>query len=217
VIARAGSTTDNLVLGQITFSATDGTGEAAVWMASGASSQVYLARATNLTFAADTYYTVRLQVNAGGQFFLWVFPQGGAPGEPILRGRDAALATGGARATGTVGIYDAHNSASACTRTYDNVLAFVPTADAAIFSQQSLTLAHDGATREDSGGTFSSKVSDRRGRYLKIPPAGPEGRSTRLAVLALPNDPYTMSDAAAIYDLSAQLFVTPRGLVVPEA
>jgi hypothetical protein len=36
-------------------------------------------------------------------------------------------------------------------------------------------------------------------------------------VLALPNDPYTMSDAAAIYDLSAQLFVTPRGLVVPEA
>jgi hypothetical protein len=33
----------------------------------------------------------------------------------------------------------------------------------------------------------------------------------------LPNDPYTMGDVAATYDLSAQLYVTPRGLVVPEA
>jgi hypothetical protein len=34
--------------------------------------------------------------------------------------------------------------------------------------------------------------------------------------MALANDPYTMPEAGP-YDLSAQLFVTPRGLVVPEA
>jgi hypothetical protein len=163
--------------------------------------------------AANAWHTITLMVDARGAVYL---------GGSMIHGlefiaQDPVLATGGALDDGKVGLFDIQNSASAHTRSYDNFAAWVPVPDAAIFAGQSLTLAHDGATRENSGGTFSSKISDRRGRYLKIPPAGPEGRSTRLAVLALPNDPYTMGDAAAVYDLSAQLFVTPRGLVVPEA
>jgi hypothetical protein len=114
-------------------------------------------------------------------------------------------------------LYDNQTGATANTRNYDNFFAFIPTPDMAIFAEQSLSLEHDTATRDNFLGTYSTKIADRRGRYLKIPPAGPEGRSTRLAILALPSDPYTLGDAAAIYDLSAQLHVTPRGLVVPEA
>lgn len=166
--------------------------------------------------ALNTFYTIRLQVDPLGRFWVWWFPRGFAPGPPLLQGQDAALATGGARATGRIGIHDNWGT-GASTRTFDNFLGFVPTSDAAIFGTQSLTLGPTYATREDSTGTFPVTISDRRGRYLKIPPSGPETRSTRLGILAVPNDPYTMGDAAAIYDLSAQLLVTPRGLVVPEA
>jgi hypothetical protein len=160
---------------------------------------------------------LRLGVDATGRWWVMVFANGTNPSEPILAGYDAALGTGGTLASGKCGIADWYTGSAAVTRLVDDYLTFVPTADAAIFGTQSLTLGSSYATREDSGGTFSTTISDRRGHYLKIPPSGPEGRSTRLAVLALPNDPYTASDVAAIYDTSAQLFVTPRGLVVPEA
>jgi hypothetical protein len=167
--------------------------------------------------ALSTFYTLSLLVDAAGRWTVWLNAQGLGVGEPIAAGYDAVLATGGALDDGKPGMYDEWGSAAACTRTYDNFAAWAPANNAAIFAGQSLTLAHDGATRKDATGTVPSTVPLRSGRYLKIPPAGPEGRSTRLAILALPNDPYTMGDVAAIYDLSAQLYVTPRGLVVPEA
>jgi hypothetical protein len=163
-----------------------------------------------------TFYTLRVVVDTAGRVVLWYGPTLGAS-MSTLYAQDTVFATGGTLDDGKPGLYDAKTGAAACTRGYNNFLSFAPTSDAAIFAGQSLSLEHDGATREDSAGSFSSKVSDRRGRYLKVPPSGPEGRSTRLAVLALPNDPYTFGDAPAVYDLSAQLFVTPRGLVVPEA
>jgi hypothetical protein len=162
------------------------------------------------------YHTLRVLIDAAGRYYFWFGQRDQGIPPLVMQGQDASFVTGAALDDGMIGLYDG-TAGDSWYRYYDNFVAFAPTSDAAIFSQQSLSLEHDRATRENSGGTFPTKISDRRGRYLKIPPAGPEGRSTRLAALALPNDPYTMGDAAAIYDLSAQLHVTPRGLVVPES
>jgi hypothetical protein len=174
----------------------------------------YLGQA-DVSLAADTYYTIQLLIDAAGRWFVWYAPTSGPLGSPVASGWDSALATGGARETGRVGLYDLNGSASAGTRTYDNFGAFVPVADAAVFASQSLTLSHQSATREDSTGAFSSPVSRVRGRYLTIPPAGPEDRQTRLLIKGFRNDPYTAGDGG-IDDISATLYATPRGLVVPE-
>lgn len=51
------------------------------------------------------WYTVRARVEADGKWFVWVFRQGGSPGDPIAVGQDSALATGGGLATGKIGFY----------------------------------------------------------------------------------------------------------------
>jgi hypothetical protein len=101
----------------------------------------------------------------------------------------------------------------AYVRSYDNFIVWVPSADAAIFASQSLEVAHDGVTREDSTGVFSTPVSRYEGDYLTVPHAGPEGRIVRFAVKASRNAPGTGPDIA-IDDISAQLYLTPRYLVV---
>lgn len=171
---------------------------------------------TGLRVEDGVPWSIRLMVDTTGRWWAYCFAVGTTPTAPLASGQDAALATGGALATGKPGIYDAHTKLSALNRNYDNFIVFVPTLDAAIFASQSLTLSHAGASREDSTGTFSAPVSSVRGRYLKIPPGGPEGRSTRLIVKGFRYDPYTSPDGG-IDDISAQLHVTPRGLVVPEA
>jgi len=161
-------------------------------------------------------YTVRFVIDAQGRFAFWAFKTGGHPGAPVLQGQKTELATGGALATGKYGLFDAQNAATANTRDYDNFFVATPTADAAMFASQSLELRHDRARREDPTGTFWTPLSKApRGRYLTIPPAGRENRSTRLIVKGYRNDPDTMADAA-IDDISAQLFVTPRGLAAPQ-
>ena len=105
----------------------------------------------------------------------------------------------------------------AITRSYDDFVAFVPTKDAAIFASQSLELRHDGADRENTAGTAWGPVSSKRGRFLRIPPAGQEGRAVRLLTKGYRDDPVTGTDPGTNDDIQEQLFVTERGLVVPEA
>lgn len=167
--------------------------------------------------AANTWYRLIAVVYASGLCAVWFQPRDAL--FPVFRGarQHVDFATGGTLATGKVGVFDFLPAGTTVTRSMDNFASWVPIPDAATFANQSLTLAHDRATREDSTGSFSSPISSgARGRYLKIPPAGPEGRSTRLVVKGFRNDPYTMPDGG-IDDISAQLYVTPRGLVVPEA
>jgi len=57
------------------------------------------------THSLAAWYTVRLRIDANGQWFVWVFRQGGAAGSPVAAGQDSALATAGALATGKVGFY----------------------------------------------------------------------------------------------------------------
>ena len=83
---------------------------------------------------ANTWYRMRLQVDARGRWFFWY----GVASSPLLQliaqGYDADLATGGALASGRIGFYDTATLGAATTRNYDNFLAFAPTPDAAIFA-----------------------------------------------------------------------------------
>src|SRR5439155_960330 len=83
-----------------------------------------------------------------------------------------------------------------------NYAASTPTADAAIFASQSLEVRHDQVIRQDSAGTIWTAVSSNPGHYLKIPPAGREGRTVQIIIKACRNDPKTGPDSA-IDDISA--------------
>lgn len=121
------------------------------------------------------------------------------------------LATGGALASGQMGIYDGHvGAAGDFTRVYDYFGAYIPTKDAALFSNQSLELTHNSATRYDEGGLAKSKVSIRRGNYFK-----PKPGQNRLLVVPMRNDPDLATNAAPNDVVEADLYVAKRGLIVP--
>lgn len=161
--------------------------------------------------AVGVSYTVRLAVESSGRWVVWCFPTSAEPGLPIATGVDTALATGGALASGKPGFYDAHTGTTAASRNYDNFQAFVPTADAAIFANQSLEIRHDRVIREDASGTIWTPVSEVKGDYFRLPPSGMEGRTARVIVKGSRGDPDTMTDPG-IDDLSAQLIARPSWL-----
>lgn len=156
-----------------------------------------------------------IRVDDQGRVFVWLWTEGGLPGEPILAAQHVDLATGGTLATGRIGFWDYHGSAAAATRNYDNFAAAVPVKDAAMFASQSLELRHDRVTREDSGGTIWTNMSDYSGDYLRVPASGAEARTTRMIVKASRNDPEWGTDPG-IDDISARLFITPRFLTLPD-
>jgi hypothetical protein len=151
--------------------------------------------------------TLKLVIDAGGRFAL---VSGNAT---VVVGQDSALATGGTLASGKCGIA-ASGTASTATCTFDNFLAAPVVSDAAVFASQSAEMRHNVYIREDSTGTFWVEKTI-EGDYPALPPSGLEGRTLRVIVKLCRNDPATMPDSA-IDDLSAQLFVTPRGLLLPE-
>lgn len=169
---------------------------------------------------ASTWYTLRMLVDASGRAFVWFGPQGSVPSTPVIIHQDSVLATGGTLASGTTGFFDRMVYASpATTRNYDNFLAYAPVADAAVFASQSLEIRSDRARREDSGGTLWVEPSSVEGSYLRLPPAGREGRQTRTLVKGV-RGPELASGVwadSAIDDISARHYPTPRYLVVPEA
>lgn len=157
-------------------------------------------------------FTTRLVVDTSGRYTLWVL--GGGTILPVISGYDAVLATGGALATGKVGIYDVQTTATSAIRNYDNFLAAVPAVDAAVFPSQSLEIRHDQVIREDSGGTLWTIPSRYEGDYLLVPPAGKEARTARFFVKGSRNNPSVGPDLG-IDDISARLTYTPRYLILP--
>jgi hypothetical protein len=131
-----------------------------------------------------------------------------------ITGSNAALATGGALATGKTGIYDVCQSSGYQTRSFDAFWSAAAPSDAAIFASQSLELRSSGVYREDSGGTIWTPPSSYEGDFPLIPPAGKESRSLRTIVKASRNGPGIGADSA-IDDLSFRATVTPRYLVLP--
>lgn len=70
--------------------------------------------------AANTWYSIRLFVDALGNYTCWHYATADGLGPVMIQGQHASLATGGARATGKVGFTDALSTAGAVTRIYDN-------------------------------------------------------------------------------------------------
>ncbi len=164
----------------------------------------------------NTYYRLRLQVNADGTFKIWVgFADYPLPSEPYFQYQDSSLATGGALASGKVGIYDAQTNATANTRTYNNFLVTTPTPDAAIFASQSAELSHRAMLREDSTGATYGPISDVIGDLPRLPPAGLDGRTTELVLKASRGDLDTSPDSG-IDDISARAYYRPSWLYVPD-
>lgn len=166
------------------------------------------------TLAADTWYTMRLLIDAAGRFVLWFGPRGSAL--PVLvTGSDSVLATGGALAAGDVGLYDEHGTSNAVTRNYDNFAGWAPTLDAVVNPSQSVELRWDGVFREDSTGTAYGPVSWVTGDLPRLPPTV-EGRPTEVFIKASRGDFETLPDAG-IDDISARAYYKACWLTVPGA
>lgn len=164
--------------------------------------------------AAGAWYTLRIQIDAAGNWAAWHNVQGATLGEPLLTGQDSVLATAGTLASGKPGFYDEWPTATASARDYDNFACWVPVTDAAAFASQSIELRSDRAVREDSGGTLWVPPSTYEGDYPTVPPAGKEARSVRVIVKASRGMP-GMSADSGIDDISYRMTVTPRYLVLP--
>jgi hypothetical protein len=180
-------------------------------------SQVTIAGATTgesvaYPIAADGWYTLRLVADVQGRYYGWVFPRGGRAAGPAFARQLTDLATGGTLASGKVGIYDWHSPGTACTRTYDNFLAAVPLTNEVLHSGRQLHVRSDGAIHQDSTGTYSGNWPV-YGDYPKIPPAGAENRTTRIAARALRNNPEEMAVPNVTDALAVQAVIQPRYLV----
>lgn len=138
----------------------------------------------------------------------------GAPTSPNLwnlSGQDNDLATGGALASGTAGIFDCHTVAGACTRSYDNFAAAIPNPDAVLFSKQSAQLTSEGMYRLDSGGAAYGPVSIVDHDLPRLPPPGMEGRPLEVFIKASRGDMGSIPDSG-IDDISARVFYRPSWL-----
>ena len=159
--------------------------------------------------APDAWYTVRLMVEASGVWHAWIFRRGAVPGSPALWGFDAALATGGALATGKPGMLDGYfDNVPAIVRNYDNFAAWVPTPDAVLHADQSAELSTRGIVREDSTGAAYGPASHVTGDLPRLPVSGLEDRPVELFVLATRGDLDQVADSG-IDDIRAQVFYRP--------
>ena len=166
------------------------------------------------TFSANTWYTIRLYVEASGRYGFWFGPKGALPVAPAVTGQSAVLATGGALATGKVGIFDSQISATAHTRNYDSFRAYVPTFDAVLYPNRSAQLRSDGAIRQDTGGTSYASVDTAYGAIPRLPPSGLENRKVELYVKASRGN-FDQDPDFGIDDVSAQVFYRPAWLLTP--
>lgn len=166
---------------------------------------------------AGTWYTIKTQVTAAGTLSVLFGPQGG-PLTQVGATTDSVLATGGALDDGKAGIYDFHPSATAVTRTYDNIATYAPAVDAAIFSGRSARFLHNTALRENAAGTSEGRVPAFEGRHLTTPPATRANRTSRLVVKARRQDVDSgLPDSGLTDQLTASLTVTPRVILTGPA
>lgn len=171
---------------------------------------------TTDSFVAGRYYSLRLTVDALGQASAWAWETGTTrPVEPTLSFTSPDLATGGALASGLVGIRD-QSDLIAVTRNYDNFYASPIVSDAVLFASQSAELRTDGMFREDSTGIGYGTVSQVVGDLPRLPPSGLEGRPVELFVKPTRGDLAVIPDTG-IDDIGVQVLYRPSWLFVPEA
>lgn len=165
----------------------------------------------------STYYRIRLQVDANGNYKAWVgIASLGLTTDPQIEGQSSHLASGGALASGKSGIYDfATSSATATTRNYDNFLVTTPTLDAVVFASRSAELSQKALLRQDSTGSAYGPISTPISDLPRLPPSGMDGRTSEVLVKASRGDLDTSPDSA-MDDISARAYYRPSWLYVPD-
>lgn len=169
---------------------------------------------------ANIWYRLRLVVDAAGNAQGWVgfrdYWSSVDFDKPQVSYSHSALATGGAMDDGDTGLYDAHVSATANTRRYDQFLVRSPVADPVVHANQSAELTTKGMVREDAAGAVYGAVARPQGDLPRLPVAGAEGRTTELIVKASRGDLSELADTG-VDDLSVQVHYRPCHLFVPES
>jgi hypothetical protein len=162
-----------------------------------------------VTMVPHVAYRARLVVDAAGRVNMWFGTN--ISGPPLLGGQDDGLAAGGAIASGKYGLGDVCGSYSGVTRTYDNFVAAVPFVDEIIGVGRDAQFRSDGAIRTDPAGTNYGPVTVRGGNF-KVPPAGAENRTARVALRAARVNVEDTPNTNVTDKLQAQVALTPRYL-----
>lgn len=175
-----------------------------------------------ISVANNAWYTLKCFLRESGDWFFWFSPQGSVSVLASGSGSHSSLGTGGALASGKLGLADEKVGATAVTRSFDNFAAWVPTPDAVIYASRSAQLTTEGHYRLDSGGTAYGPVSHRVGDLPRFPVAGLEGRTTEVFVKASRGDFDQLPDSgiddisARVYHRPSWLFIGDEGTVVDE-
>jgi hypothetical protein len=135
-----------------------------------------------------------------------------------LSGWHSALASGGAIATGRVGLVDMGSSTGGgpFAQYYDEFLVWRPDLDAVAYAGQSLELRTDGMHREDSTGTAYGPVARVTGDMPRLPVAGIENRPVELLIKSTRGDLDQIPDSG-IDDISARATYRPCYLFLPDS
>lgn len=157
---------------------------------------------------------VELQVDETGVVQVWI-------GDPTSTlewfgsGQSADLATGGALATGRCGFYDSWTSATACTRTFDNLVVMAPADAGRVCYANRVAEARpdEDWLREDADGGDWGAPSIYRGANFYLPPAGGTPAVNRLAVKLRRNDTDTEADPYIADKSKLAVWATPRVLL----
>lgn len=160
-------------------------------------------------------HQMRVIVYASGQLVASLLDANGANVTEI-RSYHAALATGGALASGKPGFADQNSNSAASTRYYDDFYAGTPAPESIVcYANQSIEFRHDTVLREDSTGTYAGPPPGYIGGRFTVPPAGGPDRQARIAVMAKRNDVETMPDDHIADSTTVEVWVTPLYLAVP--
>jgi hypothetical protein len=157
----------------------------------------------NVPWRLGVSYRLQTAIYANGVVAIW-YGQAGAPPQLIGVGQDPALATGGVLASGTTHVYDGYSGVAA-TRTYDNFALWVPeTRPVMPANGGGLEVRHNAVVRS------TGSRPPYEGAYLKLLPAGREGRGSQLAVKVRQTDVETTPDCQIADPVRVSLDVTPR-------
>jgi len=159
------------------------------------------------------YYRLRLVIDSGGRVWCWLSQPNSAAGSPRVAVQDSALATGGALASGRVGIYEWNASSVAEARNYDNFKAWVPVLDAVLNAGRNAELRTEGMFHEDLAGTTFALIPS-VGVLPRIPPAGLENRKVELFLKDSRGDFDQLPDFG-IDDIAARVYYRPSWLIAP--
>jgi hypothetical protein len=171
----------------------------------------------DLPYTGGAWYRLWISVSSTG-FLTAAYTTDGGSEIARLTFYDPTLATGGTLATGTARLVESHLSAVASTRYYDDIYITTPPPETMVcYSGQTIEVRHNTTLREDSTGVYYGPPSEYVGSRFLVPNAGGTARTSRVAVMMRRADATTGDDTNYTDALDADIYATPRYLVVPHA